>query len=162
MAVLATATFTWTDAEGKTYHSSYSARDNVPSDGEVQALAADAQAMSALSLTKAVVSREVDITGQSDAAEAGSSRQRDASLVYVLSSLRASINRRYTFTLPQFKAALLDAEGRIDVTDAVFDAWRENFDDGAGIAAVVGDWFAGNQGELVEDQEAEEGFQNKN
>lgn len=162
MATLATVTFTWTDDEGKTYHTSYSARDNAPSDGEVQALATDAQAMSALSLTKATVSRDVNVTGQSDAAEAGSSRQRDASLVYFLSNLRASIARRFTFTLPQFKAALLDAEGRIDPTAATFDNWRENFDDGAGIAAIVGDWFAGNQGELVEDVDALEGFQNKN
>jgi len=162
MATLATVTFTWTDDESKIYHTSYSARDNNPSDAEVQALATDAQAMSALSLTKAVVSRDVDITGQSDPAEAGSSRQRDASLSYFLSNLRASIARRFTFTLPQFKAALLDAEGRIDPAAAVFDSWTENFDDGSGIPAVVGDWFAGNQGELVESSDPLEGFQNKN
>lgn len=162
MAVLATCTFTWQDDEQKLYHSSYSARDNAPSDAEVQALALDAQALSALSLIKAVVTREVDITAQSNVPEVGSSRQRDASLVYILSSLRASINRRFTFTLPQFKAALLDVNGNADITDVAFDNWRENFDDGSGVPATVGDWFVGNQGELVEQQEAVEGFQNKN
>jgi len=162
MATLATVTFTWLDDEDKTYTSSYTARDNEPSDAEVQALAVDAQALTALSLIKANVSREVDITGQSDAVEAGASRQRDASLSYLLSNLRSSIARRFTFKLPQFKAALLDANGRIDPTAGVFNSWTENFDDGSGIPAVVGDWYAGNQGELVEDADPLEGFQNKN
>lgn len=161
MATLAKVTFTWLDSEGKNYHTSYTARDNEPSDVQVQALAGDAQALSALGLVKAIVTREVDITGQADAPEAGSSRQRDASLAYFLSNLRASVARRFTFRLPEFKAALLNANGEVDVTAAVFDAWTENFDDGSGVAAVVGDWYAGNQGELQEEVDPLEGFQNK-
>lgn len=162
MATLAKVTFLWIDAEGKKYRSSYTGRTNTPSDAQVQALAADAQGLSALSLVKATVSRDVDISAQSDVAEAGSSRQRDASLVYFLSNLRASIAKQFTFTLPQFKAALLSADGTADVTQAAFEAFRENFDDGSGVPAVVGDFFAGNQGELVEDVDALEAFQNDN
>jgi hypothetical protein len=162
MTVLATCTFTWEDSEGKTTTRSYTARDNEPTDGEVQALAADAQALSAWSLIKAVVTRTVDVTAQSDAAEAGSSIQRDASLVYNPTSLlRASLGGSYTFRMPQYKDALLSPTGTIDPTAAVFDSWTENFDDGAGVAAVVGDWFVGNQAELVEEEDPDEGFQNK-
>jgi hypothetical protein len=124
-------------------------------------LAVDAQALSALSLVKAVVSREVSITGQSDAAEAKSSRQKDASLVFLKSNLRSSRAGRYTFNLPEPKAALVNADGTIDLTDAAVDAFRENFDDGSGIPAVVGDWYVSDQEELIEDEEAVEGFLNK-
>lgn len=162
MATLATVTFTWEDSEGKQTTRSYQARDNAPSDVDVQALAADAQALSAWSLVKAVVTRVVDVTGQSAAAEAGSSVQRDASLVYNPTSLlRQSLGGSYTFRMAQYKAALLDANGRIDPTAAVFDNWTENFDDGAGVAAVVGNFYAGNQQELVEEVDPDEGFQNK-
>jgi hypothetical protein len=161
MATLATVTFTWQDAYGKTTTRSYQGRDNEPTDGEVQALAADAQALSALSLVKAVVTREVDITGQSDAAEAKSSRQKDGSLVYLKSNLRSSRAGRYTFNLPEFKAALLNADGTVIITDGAIDSWRENFDDGSGIPAVVGDWYVSDQEELIEDEEAVEGFLNK-
>jgi len=161
MATLATVTFTWQDAYGKTTTRSYQARDNEPTDAEVQALAVDAQALSALSLVKAVVTREVSITGQSDAAEAKSSRQKDASLVFLKSDLRTSRAGRYTFNLPEPKAALVNADGTIDLTDAAVDAFRENFDDGSGIPAVVGDWYVSDQEELIEDEEAVEGFLNK-
>lgn len=164
MSTLATVTFTWQDSEGKTTTRSYQARDNAPTDGAVQALAADAQALSAWSLIKAVVTREVDISGQTAAAEAGSSRQRDASLVYnPTSALRVSLGGSYTFRMPQFKAALLGSDGEIsDLGAAAIDSWTENFDDGSGIAAVVGDFFIGNQQELLEEVEPTEGFQNKN
>jgi hypothetical protein len=103
----------------------------------------------------------VSITGQSDAAEAKSSRQKDASLVFLKSDLRTSRAGRYTFNLPEPKAALVNADGTIDLTDAAIDAFRENFDDGSGIPAVVGDWYVSDQEELIEDEEAVEGFLNK-
>lgn len=161
MATLASVTFTWKDAYGKTTTRSYQARDNAPSDAQVQALAVDAQAYSGLSLIKAVVTREVDITGQSDAAEAKSSRQKDSSLVYLKSDLRSSRSGRYTFNMPEPKAALVQADGTVDLDSAVIDNWRENFDDGSGIPAVVGDWYVSDQEELIEDAEAIEGFLNK-
>lgn len=162
MAVLATVTFTWEDDDEKTYNSSYTHRTNNPSDGDVQDLAGVAQGLTALSLIKATVTREVDITGESDAPEAGSSRQRDASLVYRTSVLRASRGKRHTFTMPQFKAALLNGNGEIDPAAAIWDTWTERFDDGAGIAGIQGGWFAGNQGELIEDSDPLDGYQNKN
>lgn len=163
MSDLAVVTFTWQDSEGKKTSRSFTARDNAPSDGEVQALAADCQALSAWSLIKATVSRVVDITSQSDAAEAGSSRQRDASLVFTpISNLRASLGGSYTFRMPQFKAALLNSVGQVaDLTASVFGDFIENFDDGSGVAAVVGDFFVGNQGELIEEVDPAAGFQNQ-
>lgn len=161
MATLATVTFTWRDAYGKTTTRSYQARDNAPSDVQVQDLAVDAQALTALSLVKAVVTREIDITAQSDAVEAKSSRQKDASLTYSKSDLRSSRSGPYTFNLPEPKAALVNPDGTIDLTSAVIDSWRENFDDGSGIPAVVGGWYVSDQEELIEDAEAISGFLNK-
>jgi hypothetical protein len=63
--------------------------------------------------------------------------------------------------LPEFKASLLNADGTVIITDGAIDSWRENFDDGAGIPAVVGDWYVSDQEELIEDEEAVEGFLNK-
>ena len=164
MAVLATVTFHWQDAAGKTTTRSYKARSNEPSDANIQALAADAQALSAWSLIRATVTREVDITAQSQAAEAKSSRQRDASLVYNPTSVQdASTGGTYTFKMPQFKDALLNAADEVDdLTATVFDNWTENFDDGQGVAGVPGSFYAGNQQQLIEESQPSEGFQNKN
>lgn len=163
MATLATVTIKMVDAEGKAVSRSYQARDNEPSDVEVQLLAERLQALTAWSVIGATVTRDVDVSAYTDAAEAGSSRQRDASLVYnPTSTLRNSLGGKYTFRMPQFKAALLDSNGRISDTGAAdIDNWTELFDDGAGIAAIVGTYFAGNQQELVEEVEPTEGFQNK-
>lgn len=161
MAENTSVTFTYLDAYGKQTTRSYQSRDANPADGVVQALATDAQALTALSLVKAVVTREVDITGVTDAAEAKSSRQKDASLKYQKSALRNSHSGPYTFNLPEPKAALLDAGGNIILTDGAIDNWRENFDDGSGIPAVVGDWYVSDGEELVEDQEALDGYLNK-
>lgn len=154
-------TFTYQDFYGKTTKRSYQARDANPSDGVVQALAQAAQDLSALSLIKAVVTREVDITGVTDAVESGASRQKDASLKFQKSALRNSHAGPYTFNIPEPKAALLDANGGIILTDAAIAAWREEFDDGAGIAAVVGDFYVSDGEELVEEQDALDGFLNK-
>lgn len=161
MAERTTATITFTDAYGKTTTRSYQARDANPSDGVVQALATAAQALSALSVTKTIVSREVDVSGITAAAEAKSSRQKDASLKYQKSALRNSHAGPYTFNVTEPKAALVDGVGTLVLSDAVFDTWRELFDDGSGIAAVVGAWYVSDGEELVEELEALDGFLNK-
>lgn len=161
MAVRTIATLTFQDAYGKNTTRSYQSRDANPTDGVVQALATDAQAMTALSLIKAVVTREVDVSGITTPAVALSSRQKDASLKYQKSALRNSVAGPYTFNIPEPKAALVNANGTLVLGDAAFASWRENFDDGSGIPAVVGDWYVSDGEELVEDQDPLDGFLNK-
>lgn len=162
MATRSTVTLTFLDAYGKQTKRSYQARDTEPSDAQVEALATDAQALTALSLTKAVVTREVDVSAITTAAESKSSRQKDASIVYQKSGLRNSKIGRYTFNVPEPKAALVNGNGTLDLSDGAFDSWRENFDDGDGIPAVVGDFYVSDGEELIEDAEAVDGFLNKN
>jgi len=162
MAARTNVTFLWRDSYGKTTKRSYQSRDANPTDGVVQALATKAQALSALSLVAATVSRAVDISGSTAAAEAKSSRQKDASLVFEKSLLRDSTGGQHTFNLPEPKAALVDASGKIDLTDGAVTGWREEFDDGSGIPAVVGDWYVSDGEELVEDADPLDGFLNKN
>lgn len=153
MAKLPTATLTFLDARGREQSNQYQWRSATPpADADVQALAADAQALTALSLVRATVSYEVDITGESDAVEAGASRQNDMSLEVRRSTLRTSNGGTYTFRkLPQPKAAFTVAGQRtITTTDAAWNSFVENFDDGAGVAAIVGDWYISDREELVE------------
>jgi len=161
MATRSTVTFTYQDAYGKQTKRSYQARDDEPSNAQVVALATDAQALTALSLVKAVVNREVDVTAVTTAAVALSSRQKDASIVYLKSGLRNSKVGRYTFNVPEPKAALVAGNGVLVLSDGAFDDWRENFDDGSGIPAVVGDFYVSDGEELIEDAEAVDGFLNK-
>jgi len=161
MAERTTVTLTFTDSYGKTTTRSYQARDANPSDGVVQALADAAQAISALSLTKAVVTREVDVTGSTTAAETKSSRQKDASLKFQKSALRNSHAGPYTFNLTEPKAALVDVDGTLVLSSTEFADWRELFDDGSGIAAVQGTFFVSDGEELVEEIDPLDGFLNK-
>ena len=161
MAVRTNVTLSFTDDYGKRTTRSYQSRDANPSDAAVQDLAAAAQALSALSVTKAVVSREVDVSAQSDAAESKASRQKDASLVYVKSQLRNSTGGQYTFNVPEPKAAIVNPDGTVDLTAAAVTGWRERFDDGAGVAAVVGNWYVSDGEELVEEQAPVAGYLNK-
>lgn len=161
MATKTMVKFIFRDAYGKRTSRSYRSKDDNPSDGDVQALATDAQAISALSLIKATVSREVDVTGITDAAEAKSSRQKDASIVYNKSSLGDSLGGTYTFNITEPKAALVDSAGKLILTAGAWDNWRENFDDGAGIGGVAGNFYVSEQEELVEDDDPIDGFLNK-
>jgi hypothetical protein len=161
MADFTKVTITFLDSYGKTTTRGYQSRDSDPSDGDVQGLATKAQALSALSITKAIVTREVDVTGVTTAAEAKSSRQKDASLKYQKSALRNSHAGPYTFNIPEPKAAIVDGAGNIDLADAAVTGWREEFDDGAGIPAVIGDFYVSDGEELVEDQDPLDGFLNK-
>lgn len=154
-------TLTFRDAYGKTTTRRYQSRDTNPSDAVCQALATKAQAYTALSVVDAVVTRSVDVTGITTAAEAKSSRQKDSSLVFEKSLLRDSGGGQFTFNMPEPKDALVDPDGTIDLTDAAITGWREEFDDGAGIPAIVGDWYVSDGEELVEDADPIAGFLNK-
>lgn len=161
MAERTVATLTFLDSYGKTTTRQYQSRAANPGDADVQALATVAQEISALSVTKAQVTREVDISGITTAAETKSSRQKDASLKYQKSALRNSHPGPYTFNIPEPKAALMLANGNIDTTEGVWADWSELFDDGAGVAAVVGNWYVSDGEELVEEQPIIDGFFNK-
>ena len=152
MAKLATATLVFVDSWGREQSNTYQWRQaTAPTAGNVQALAADEQAITGLSLLRASVSFEVDVSAQSDAVEAGASRQNDWSLEVRKSTLRNSRGGTYTFRkLPQPKAALLLPNGQIDTSIAALNTFVENFDDGAGLAAIVGDWYVSDGEELVE------------
>lgn len=161
MADYTKVTLTFLDDYGKTTTRGYQSRDSDPSDGDVQGLATKAQALSALSVIKAIVTREVDVSGSSTAAETKASRQKDASLKYQKSALRNSHAGPFTFNIPEPKAALIDGSGNIDLSDAAVTGWREEFDDGAGIPAIVGAFFVSDGEELVEDADPLDGFLNK-
>ena len=153
MAKLPMVTLTFIDSFGREQSNQYQWRDATPpTDAEVQSLGGDAQAITALSLIRATVSYEVDVTSESDTAEAGSSRQNDMSLEVRRSTLRTSNGGTYTFRkLPQPKAAFTTPGQRtVITTDAAWNTFVENFDDGAGVAAIVGDWYISDREELVE------------
>jgi hypothetical protein len=161
MAVRVTCTFVIADSYGKKTKRTYQSRLANPADADVQDLAGALQAFTALSVIKATVNREVDISGQTTAAAALSSRQKDASLVFEKSGLRNSHIGQYTFNMPEPKAALVDGTGKIDLTAAAVTGWRERFDDGSGVPAVVGDWYVSDGEELIEDEDPVDGFLNK-
>lgn len=161
MAENTRVTLSFLDAYGKSTTRGYQSRAADPTDGVVQALATKAQALSALSIVKAVVTREVDVSGVTTAAEAKASRQKDASLKFQKSALRNSHAGPFTFNIPEPKAALVDTSGVIDLADAAVTGWREEFDDGDGIPAVVGDFYVSDGEELVEDGPPLDGFLNK-
>ena len=161
MAERTKVTITFQDDYGKQTTRGYHSRDANPTDVVVQALATKAQALSALSVVKSTVTREVDVTGVTTAAETKASRQKDASLKFAKSGLRNSHTGPYTFNLPEPKAALLDGAGNVDLADAAVTGWREEFDDGSGIPAVVGDFYVSDGEELIEDEDPLDGFLNK-
>lgn len=168
MAKLATVTFTWLDSLNRTQTTERQWRlSTPPADADVQALAVDEQALTGLGLVKASVSYEVDITAQADEPEANSSRQNDWSMTVRKSTLRNSRGGTYTFRkLPQIKAALSGSTRIIDASPAAFNNFLENFDDGAGLAAVVGDWYISDGEEVVEATASQnavvEAYHNKN
>ena len=150
MAARTYVTFTLRDSFGRIEHKRYEARSSAVTDGVVQGLAADLQALTGLGIEKATVSRAVDISGQADAIEAGSNKQADMSLVAVKSLLRNSGGGQYTFNLPEPKDAFLTSTAAVDVSDAAWNSFLENFDDGDGVAATVGDFYISDGEEIVE------------
>jgi hypothetical protein len=147
------ATFTMRDARGKVTQRRYQARDAAVTDAQVVDLATDLQALTKLSVVEATVSRAVDISAVTAAPVAGCSVNDKFNLRYEKSLLRNSHGGVYTFSVPELQDALVNSNGTIITTANEFDAWRENFDDGAGLAAVVGDFYVSDGEELVEDAE---------
>ena len=154
-------TIQFLDSYNKPTTRRYQYRGANPSDADVEALATVLQAYTALSVVKATVSREVDVTAITTAAEAKSSRQKDASLIFQKSGLRQSSLGNFTLNTPEPKAALVDSIGKINLTDGAVTAIRELFDDGAGIAAIVGNWYVSDGEELIEDADLVDGYLNQ-
>lgn len=153
MAKLAKVTLTFRDDFGRKQSNEYQWRlETPPADSDVEALATDAQALTALSLDEAQVTYSVDVSGQSDTVVTGASRQNDWSMEVNKSKLRNSRGGTYTFRkLPQPKAALIIGNTKqVDSENAALNSFLENFDDGAGLAAIVGDWYISDGEEVVE------------
>lgn len=161
MAEKTMVTIGFQDSYGKRTRRGYMSRDADPTDAVVQALAQAAQDISALSVVYATVTRDVDVSGITEAAEAKASRQKDASITYTKSALRNSHPGPFTFNITEPKAALLNPNGSVDLANGLWDSWREKFDDGAGIAGVVGTFYISDGEELIEDEEPLDGFLNK-
>lgn len=148
-------TLTCQDARGKKTSRRYEARDAAVSDADVVALAGDLQDLTKLSVVEATVSRAVDISSITTAPEAGCSINDSYHVRYEKSLLRNSHGGVYTFNVPELKDALTDANNvNIVPGAAAFEAWREQFDDGEGIAGVVGNFYVSDGEELVEDAQA--------
>ena len=151
-------TLTFQDANKKKTTRSFRSRDDNPSDGNVEALAEAMQGLTKLSVVKAQVSREVDITAQTEDVVAGATRERQYAVKFQMSRLRNSGGGEHTFNIPDLQDALTDANNdKIVIGAAEFGAWRELFDDGAGIAAVQGNWYVSDDEELVEEVDPIEG-----
>lgn len=151
MAKLAKVTVTLLDDFQRTTKRSYTHRtsDNPP-EADVTGLLTDLQALTALSVIDAQVTYPVDVSAIQDAVESDASRQNDWSMEVRKSLLRNSRGGSYTFNLPQPKAALTGPTKQIDTTQTELNDWIENFDDGAGIAAIAGNWYVSDGEELVE------------
>jgi len=148
MAELAIVTFELRDIYNRPRSISFQARTANPTDAQVAALAADLAAITRMGVRSAQVSRPavIDPTDPEDEAN----RQTDASLQVFKSDLRDSRGGTYTFTIPHPKVGLINADGTLDKTDNNIGSFLENFDDGAGVAAVVGDWFVSDGEEIIE------------
>jgi len=141
------------DSRGKTISRRYEARDAAISDATVQNLASKLAAMTKLGVIDATVSRSVDISVQATTPVAGCSKNDTYSVRYQKSLLRNSHGGTGTFSLPELKDSIVNANGTIIGTSAEFDNFRELFDDGSGIAAIVGDFYVSDGEELIEDAE---------
>ncbi len=142
------ANYVLEDAYGKRVTRRFQARDAAVTDAQVADLGADLAALTSLGLIEASVTRPVTVTATTPVA--GSTRSAGASVRYRKSTQPGSNGGVWTFKIPHPPAALINPDGTLDIADAVFNDFAENFDDGQGLAAVDGHFFVSDNEELVE------------
>lgn len=141
-------TYVLEDSYGKRVSRRFQAKSAGVTDGQVQALGANLAALTQLGLIEAMVTKPVSITATSAVAE--STRSAGAAVRYRKSSSSPSNGGVWTLKIPQPVAALVNADGGLDIANAVFNNFAENFDDGLGLLAVAGDFYISHGEELME------------
>lgn len=150
MTDLGVVTFSLLDSFGRITKRSYQARVADPATADIQSLAAALAAITRLGVISAQKTVPIDISAQATSPTDEASRQNDARLECYKSLLRDSRGGTYTFNLPHPKPVLINTDGTLNVSDAAFGNFVELFDDGAGVAGVVGQFFVSDGEELVE------------
>lgn len=139
----ATVTVTLEDDNGLQTSRSYEAKSAAIADATAIALSDQLQTLTQLSVVDVVISRR-PAGFQSDAPETNSSVAETASI-----TVKKTEGDRHTFNMPALKAAYKSGSG-VNGSHADILAFLENFDDGAGVAGVAGNFYVSDKEELSE------------